>query len=242
LVSRVAAQYRTARLQDADLRSEGIVGLAEAALRFDPELGVQFPTYAAFWVRKRIREAVAREFSLLQVSKYQRDRQAHVRETERELRFELGRAPTLSELAERCGLDPDTVGHARGGVPRCRSLDDPLGPDGSSTVMDTIPQTMEPDPLELAEKDNAVRSLRAHLELLPARERDVIRMHFGLDGFEPRTLASIARRFGLSRERIHQIERAALLRLRRLSDRVSPLRPGNGSSKLRGWPKRSACS
>jgi RNA polymerase primary sigma factor len=225
LAARVAARFRAFAVSPDDLRAEGVLGLAEAALRYDPALGVQFATYAAFWVRKRIREAVVRDSSVVRVSKYQRDRLSRLRSAERDLRASNARAPTQAELADRCGLDVRAVDEALRGAPRRVSLDAPVGDDSTLRLVDTLPQSSVPDPHETVEQDSAIRLLRAHLDALPERERTILRMHFGLDGRAPRPLASIAERFGLSRERIHQIERAALGRLRRLmagaSDRAA---------------------
>lgn len=216
LVVRVAAPFRNFRVPTDDLRAEGVLGLAEAALRYNPSLGVRFSTYAAFWVRKRIREAVVRDTSVVRVSKYQMDRLSLLRAAERELRASMARAPTKAELASRSGLDVHTVEEVLQGAPRRVSLDAPIGDDTTLRLADTLAQSSESDPHESAERESALRLLRTHLDALPVRERTVLRLHFGLDGREPSPLASIAVRFGLSRERIHQIEKSALRRLRRL--------------------------
>lgn len=225
LVSRVVARFRNARVSPSDLRAEGVLGLVEAAFRFDPAQGVPFAVYASHWVRKRVREAVQREISIVQVSRYQAVRLARIRDAARVLEGELGREPTGEEVAGRAGLEPAAFRDALAAVPRPAFLDAPLGPGSDLRLVDTIAQTTEPSPHDAAEKESALRFLRARLDSLPPRERNVLRLHFGLDGREPRPLAAIALRYGLSRERIHQIEQTALKRLRRWIDRPSPLPP-----------------
>lgn len=225
LVTRVVARFRSARVPLSDLRAEGVLGLVEAALRFDPTQGVPFAAYAPHWVRKRVREAVLRESSIVQVSKYQAVRLARIREATWDLEGELGREPGVEEIALRAGLDAAAVREALAAVPRRAFLDAPIAPDSDLRLVDTIAQTSEPSPEDTMEKESALRFLRERLDSLPPRERNVLRLHFGLDGGEPRPLAAIALRYGLSRERIHQIEQTALRRLRRWIDRPSALPP-----------------
>lgn len=225
LVPRVVARFRSARVSLADLRAEGVQGLVEAALRFDPAQGVPFPAYASHWVRKRVREAVLRELSIVQVSRYQSVRLARIHEATRDIEAEIGRSPSAEEVALRAGLEPAAVREALAGIPRRAFLDAPLGPGSDVRLVDTLAQKTEPSPQDAAEKESALRFLRERLDSLPPRERNVLRLHFGLDGGEPRPLAAIALRYGLSRERIHQIEQTALRRLRRWIDRPSPLPP-----------------
>ncbi len=225
LVSRVAARFRCAAVSLSDLRAEGMLGLVEAALRFDPAQGVPFGAYASHWVRKRIREAVLRELTIVQVSKYQAARLARIRDAARDLEGELGREPSTEEIALRAGLDPGAVRETLAGVPRRAFLDAPVGPGTDVRLVDTIAQTAEPSPEDAAERESALRFLRERLDSLAPRERSVLRLRFGLDGCEPKPLAAIALRYGLSRERIHQIEQSALRRLRRGFDRPSALPP-----------------
>jgi RNA polymerase primary sigma factor len=225
LVPRVVAKFRNAGVSPSDLRAEGILGLVEAALRFDPAQGVPFGAYAFHWVRKRVREAVLRDLTIVQISKYHALRLARIRDAARDLEGELGREPNSEELARRVGLDPRTVRETLAGVPRPAFLDAPVGPGSDLRLVDTIAQTTEPSPEDAAEKASVLRFLRERIDSLPPRERGVLRLHFGLDGAEPRPLAAIARRYGVSRERIHQIEQTALRRLRRWIDRPSPLPP-----------------
>lgn len=225
LVPRVVARFRNAGVSRSDLRAEGILGLVEAALRFDPAQGVPFGAYASHWIRKRVREAVLRDLTIVQVSRYQAVRLARIRDAARDIEGELGREPYTDEIALRAGLEPGAVREALAGVPRPAFLDAPVGPGADLRLIDTIAQTTEPSPEDAAEKESALRFLRERLDSLPPRERNVLRLHFGLDGGEPRPLAAIALRYGLSRERIHQIEQTALRRLRRWIDRPSPLPP-----------------
>lgn len=215
LVRRIARSFHGSRIAAEDLRAEGVLGLVEAAVRFDPAYGVRFASYASWWVRKAMREAALRETSVVSVSKYRYDQLARIRAAHRDLRHELGRSPRLHEVADRAGLDEDVAAEAIASSPRVLSLEDPASSGAEISVGETIAEGREPEPETAALHAGALGLLRRGLAALPRRERDVLRHHFGLEGVEPKTLGAIAASYGLSRERIHQIERAAIRRLRR---------------------------
>lgn len=186
-VRRLARTFRGLRVSTEDLAAEGVLGLFEAASRFDPGHGVKFSTYASWWILKRMREAMAANTSIVRVPRHRRD----------------------------------------DGVPRPSirdvSLEEPARFGSTLSLHDVLAETSVPLPDEhLVREDGRLRVERL-LRALPPRHREVLERRFGLDGRLAEPLATLALEFGLSRERIHQIEREAIERLRRLLRRRPPV-------------------
>jgi RNA polymerase primary sigma factor len=211
----VAKKYRHQGVSFGDLIDEGNFGLMQAARRFDETRGIKFISYAVWWVRQAIVEALADQSRIVRVplgrlgALYQMDKQVSA------LAQELGRTPTNSEVAAGMnaaeGDIADTVRLARGYV----SLDAPAADDTDTSLLDLIADDSvdAPDePVQTAARTDAVQ--RA-LSMLPPREAKVIRMYFGLTEGEPATLEEIGALFGVTRERVRQIRDRALSRLRK---------------------------
>jgi RNA polymerase primary sigma factor len=206
-----AKRYRGLGMSYMDLIHEGTLGLMEAAKRFDPERNVKFISYAVWWVRQAIFHALsehARVFRLPQkVSKL-----AAARE---KLKGELERPPTIAELAERTALPPEEVEELLLAAGDDVSLSTAVGDDGGLELGDTLEQDSVPSvELEMI-KSSFERRIQGMVSGLDEKEREVIRMRFGLDGEDPKTLQEIGEAMGLSRERIRQIESRAKEKLRR---------------------------
>jgi RNA polymerase primary sigma factor len=210
-----AKRYRGLGLAYMDLIHEGSLGLMEAAKRFDPERNVKFISYAVWWVRQAIFHALSehtRVFRLPQKLSSQVSRLSNVRE---KLKLELERMPTTEELAERAALSPAEVEQLLLAAGDDVSLSAAVGDEGSLELGDTLEQETIPSAeLELIRTsfERRIQSMVADLDL---KEREVIKMRFGLDGDEPKTLQEIGEAMGLSRERIRQIESRAKEKLRR---------------------------
>lgn len=210
-----AKRYRGLGLAYMDLIHEGSLGLMEAAKRFDPERNVKFISYAVWWVRQAVFHALSehsRAFRLPQKLSGQVSRLSTARE---KLKAELERTPTTEELAERTAQTPETVAQLLLAAGDDVSLSATVGEEGNLELGDTLEQEIIPSvELELI-RTSFERRIQAMVEELEDKERDVIRMRFGLDGEEPKTLQEIGEAMGLSRERIRQIESRAKEKLRR---------------------------
>ncbi len=210
-----AKRYRGLGLSYMDLIHEGSLGLIEAAKRFDPERNVKFISYAVWWVRQAIFHALsehARVFRLPQKLSGQVSRLETARER---LKSELERAPTTEELAERTAFSKDEVERLLLAAGDDVSLSTAVGDDGNLELGDTLEQDTVPSVEVEMIRTSFERRIQDMVGGLDEKEREVIRMRFGLDGDEPKTLQEIGETMGLSRERIRQIESRAKEKLRR---------------------------
>jgi RNA polymerase primary sigma factor len=210
-----AKRYRGLGLAYMDLIHEGSLGLMEAAKRFDPERNVKFISYAVWWVRQAIFHALSehtRVFRLPQKLSGQVSRLTSARER---LKSELERAPTTEELAARTDLSTEEVEQLLLAAGDDVSLSASVGDEGTLELGDTLEQETIPSvELEMI-RSSFERRVQSMVDVLDEKEREVIRMRFGLDGEEPKTLQEIGEAMGLSRERIRQIESRAMEKLRR---------------------------
>jgi RNA polymerase primary sigma factor len=210
-----AKRYRGLGMSYMDLIHEGTLGLMEAAKRFDPERNVKFISYAVWWVRQAIFHALsehARVFRLPQKLSGQVSKLSAARE---KLKSELERLPTIAELAERTALPPAEVEQLLLAAGDDVSLSTAVGDDGGLELGDTLEQDSVPSAEVEMIRDSFERRIQGMVSGLDEKEREVIRMRFGLDGEEPKTLQEIGEAMGLSRERIRQIESRAKEKLRR---------------------------
>ena len=216
LVVKLAADYANLGLPLLDLVSEGNIGLMKAVERFDPSKGGKLSTYAAWWIKQAIKRALANQSKTIRVPVHQVEKIAKIRRLTERLTTELGREPSDEELADEVGLTTAKVAALKSSAIRPASLDAPVGQDNGETVFgDMISDENAEDPLERLEEKDMRASLPRLLKALTPRERDVIRMRYGLGGGKEKTLEDIGEKFGITRERIRQIQMVALRKLRR---------------------------
>lgn len=214
-VVQVASEFQSRDVPFEDLLAEGNIGLVEAAHRFDPDHGVKFLTYAAWWIRKRILDYLCREGRSVRLTRYARERRRDLRLLEELLEQELGRPPTEEELALRAGLSTEAVAHRNAGDPRVLSLDQETTNEGGVTVLDRLACSKFPSPEDEVDRSRVRSLVRREVSQLSERQRVIVQNRFGLDGRPAMTFQELGDLLGLSRERARQIEEEALIRLRR---------------------------
>ena len=215
LVVRVARRYLHRGLSLLDLIEEGNLGLLHAVRKFQPGRGTRFSTYAVWWIRQAVTRALANQARIIRLPVHVEQLLGHYAKKKTALTQQLGRAPTTEEIAKAMGQPLDEIEHLERVSQRPVSLDSPAGPDGSSTLQDTV-KDADPLPGGLAAALRARDDLAGLLADLPDQERTVVSLRFGLSGEGPLTLEAIGKRLGVTRERVRQVEDAALQRLRRL--------------------------
>ncbi|HXB54978.1 MAG TPA: RNA polymerase sigma factor RpoD/SigA [Vicinamibacteria bacterium] len=210
-----AKRYRGLGLSFLDLIHEGSLGLMEAAKRFDPERNVKFISYAVWWVRQAIFHALSEHSRVFRLPQKLSGQVSKVERAREGLAVELERPPTTEELARKTELSEEQVKNLLLASGDDVSLSSAVGEDGSMEFGDTLEQDTIPSvELEMI-RTSFEEQIQAMVAELEEKEREVIRMRFGLDGEEPRTLQEIGEALGLSRERIRQIESKAKEKLRR---------------------------
>ena len=215
LVVRVARRYLHRGLSLLDLIEEGNLGLLHAVRKFQPGRGTRFSTYAVWWIRQAVTRALANQARIIRLPVHVEQLLGHYAKKKTALTQQLGRAPTTEEIAKAMGQPLDEIEHLERVSQRPVSLDSPAGTDGSSTLQDIV-KDADPLPGGLAAALRARDDLAGLLADLPDQERTVVSLRFGLSGEGPLTLEAIGKRLGVTRERVRQVEDAALQRLRRL--------------------------
>lgn len=213
LVVANARRYaNTSGIDFLDLIQEGNLGLIRAVEKFDWRKGFKFSTYATWWIRQAITRAIADKSRTVRIPVHLHDTLAAVRAAQASLKAELGRDPKPNEIAEEAGVTVDKVELALG-VADTVSLEQPVGEDGAQ-LGDFIEDEDAVDPVRVTEEMDIANSLRRSIGRLPEREGRILALRYGfLDGV-PRTLEEIGEEFNLTRERIRQLEKLALCRLR----------------------------
>lgn len=219
LVVRLACRYANRGLPLMDLIEEGNLGLIRAVERFDPGRGCRFSTYAAWWIRQAIQRALVRQGRTVRLPIRVHDDIRRMDRANEELGKLLERPATPEELSQVTGFTPDTIERLRCAGAVGTSLDRPLDGEDSDSLGERIPAPDAADPAWHLWSDKVRDLIHNNLGELRTRHREVLFMRFGLDGDDPMTLKEIAHKCGVSRERVRQIELAALRRLRDVLER-----------------------
>ena len=214
LVVSIAKRYMGQGLPFPDLIQEGNVGLMRAVDKYDYKRGNRFSTYATWWIRQAITRALAQKTRTIRIPLHMTERIRQMYRTAQSLEQILGRRPTPEEIAREMNLPPDNIRSMMDASQHAIALERPVGDDGDSEFGDFIEDQDSPSPVEAATQHLLQETIEEVLSELTPRQSHILRLRFGLGGGEPHTLEEIANKFGLSRERIRQLEKEALRRLR----------------------------
>ena len=216
LVVSVAREYAGRGVPLLDLIQEGSIGLLAAAKKFDYTLDYRFSTYATKWIRQGVTRCLQDHASLIRVPAHTAERMKKVLQAKALLLQENGREPSEEEIAEQCGFPTERVRQLLQLNPETCSLDAPAGEDGEGTLGVLLTDTLTPQPHDQLVREELKRTLEELLSMLTERQRMVLRLHFGMEDGTCYSLEEISIRFGVSKERVRQIERQAMDRLQKL--------------------------
>jgi RNA polymerase primary sigma factor len=212
LVISNARKYQGLELPLLDLIQEGILGLIRAAEKFDYRKGFKFSTYATFWIRESIQRAIANRARTIRIPVHIGQRERKLWRVQQDLMARLGREPSDEELAEAAQLSVREVREAHDAARVVTSLDRPVGEEEDTLLGSLLPsdQLGPEEEVEIALREDA---LRRALDRLPERERDVVKLRYGINGDDPTPLSETGRRLGISQDQVRRIERRALSEL-----------------------------
>ena len=220
LVVKIARDYEGIGLPLLDLISEGNIGLMKAVERFDPKKGGKLSTYGSWWIKQSIKRALANQSKTIRLPVHLVDKISKMRRMAMKLQEEFGREPTDEELAAELGTTASRVSQMRTASIRPASLDAPIGDDDSNNFSEMVEDERAINPYDELEDKTVVNMLQDMVKHLDEREATILRYRFGLDGGTEKTLEEVGKKFGVTRERVRQIQNLALRKLRKMIEKL----------------------
>jgi RNA polymerase primary sigma factor len=224
LVVKIAHDYENFGLPLLDLINEGNIGLMKAVERFDPAKGGKLSTYGSWWIKQSIKRALANQSKTIRLPVHLVDKIAKMRRTAMKLQEIFGREPTDDELAEELGMPASRVAQMRTAAIRPASLDAPIGDDDSNNFAEVVQDENADTPYQQLEEKTVTKMLREMVKTLDAREATILQYRFGLDGGSEKTLEEVGEKFGVTRERVRQIQNIALTKLRKMIEKLEAVK------------------
>lgn len=215
LVVKIAQDYSNIGLSLLDLINEGNIGLMKAVERFDPSKGGKLSTYASWWIKQSIKRALANQSKTIRLPVHMVDRVTQIRRITQQLSEKLGREPSDEELAEEMKIPVSRITHLKSVSKKPASLDSPINDEDGSSLGDLVPDEKSTSPLEKLQSKSLVGDVDKVLSTLEPREADIIRLRFGLEGRDPKTLEEVGEQIGITRERVRQLQEQAIRQLRK---------------------------
>jgi RNA polymerase primary sigma factor len=216
LVINIAKRYFHLGIPLVDLIEEGNMGLMKAVMKFNPQKGYRFSTYAAWWIRQSITRSISEQGKMIRVPVYINEMMTKWKKTNERLSQELKRIPSNKEIAKRMHISQQKAEQVLGWMStKTSSLEAPIGEEGENEMMDLVEDQNAVPPDQEIERFLDKERLAVLLDIMSGREKEVLDMRFGLADGKSHTLAEVAKKLGVSRERVRQIEEAALKKLRR---------------------------
>ncbi len=220
LVVKIARDYEGIGLPLLDLISEGNIGLMKAVERFDPAKGGKLSTYGSWWIKQSIKRALANQSKTIRLPVHLVDKISKMRRMSMKLQEIFGREPTDEELAAELGTTAARVSQMRTASIRPASLDAPVGEDDSNSYSEIVEDERATNPYDELEDKTVTGMLQEMVKHLDAREATILRFRFGLDGGAEKTLEEVGEKFGVTRERVRQIQNLALRKLRKMIEKL----------------------
>jgi RNA polymerase primary sigma factor len=220
LVVKIARDYEGIGLPLLDLISEGNIGLMKAVERFDPKKGGKLSTYGSWWIKQSIKRALANQSKTIRLPVHLVDKISKMRRVGMKLQEELGREATDEELADEMDMTAARVRQMRMAAIRPASLDAPIGDDDSNNFSDVVEDENATSPYGNLEDKTVTDMLQDMVKHLDTREATILRFRFGLDGGAEKTLEEVGVKFGVTRERVRQIQNLALRKLRKMIEKL----------------------
>jgi RNA polymerase primary sigma factor len=227
LVVKIAHDYEGIGLPLLDLISEGNIGLMKAVGRFDPKKGGKLSTYGSWWIKQSIKRALANQSKTIRLPVHLVDKISKMRRIAMKLQEELGREATDEELADELNMTVTRVRQMRLAAIRPASLDAPISSEEPNSFSEIVEDENAATPYEDLEDKTVTGMLRDMVKHLDTRESTILRYRFGLDGGSEKTLEEVGEKFGVTRERIRQIQNLALKKLRRMIEKLESSKTDN---------------